>query len=285
MSDEHPIDRAHQSLRDLATATYRLAGDLAAFDDDTLLAMRDASGRGVDEAIGALAADAAALLDDLERRRERYVGAQLKRLQPSIRARKLRVNIGSGRFPVRSWMNVDLPPAQLAINLRWGLPLPKACAEYAFMAHVLEHFYYPDEALAILKDIRRILKPGGTLRVIVPDIEKWLRAYAADDKEFFRARKKVWKVASRGTRLEQLMLYVGAGAGAHPSYFFGHKSGYDFETLRKLLLKAGFGDVEHSDFMRSRHRPLRIDSHSAVADAAFEGGRYSLFVDATAPSK
>jgi SAM-dependent methyltransferase len=275
--------QAYEELGRLANAAYLLAGEVLAFDEKTLKTIADDSTGALDR-ISDLTRDAERLVRAFAARRDGYVQAQLKQLRIGKRARNLRLNIGSGSFALRDWLNIDLPPAQLGINLRWGLPLPDGCARYAFMSHVLEHFYYPGEALTILKELRRVLGPGGRLRIVVPDIEKWLVAYATGDAKFFDSRKRVWKKASRGTRLEQLLLYTGSGHGAHPSYFFGHKGGYDYETIRKLLLRARFVDIERSDYQASRHKALRVDTHSAVADASFQGGHYSLFVEAGAPS-
>lgn len=230
--------------------------------------------------IAALSDAARQLVRAFRNERARYVAAQLQRLPKLHGTRPLKVNIGAGRFPLKGWLNVDLPPAQLGINLRWGLPLRDGSVSYAFMSHVLEHFYYPREALGILREIRRVLRPGGQVRIVVPDIEKWLVAYATNDAGFFTARKKAWPKSSHGTRLEQLLLYTGSGRGGAPSFFFGHKGGYDYETLRRLLRRAGFDHVVRSDYMKSAHAALRVDDHSAVADASFDGGRYSLFVEA-----
>jgi predicted SAM-dependent methyltransferase len=276
--------QAYEELGRLANAAYLLAGEVLAFDEATITTIADGSMPAFDR-ISTLARDADRLIAAFAKRREAYVAAQLKQLRIGKRVRGLQLNVGSGPFAMKNWLNVDLPPAQLGINLRWGLPLPDGCARVAFMSHVLEHFYYPGEALALLKELRRVLEPGGRLRIVVPDIEKWLVAYATNDAKFFASRKKVWKKASRGTRLEQLLLYTGSGHGAHPSYFFGHKGGYDYETLRRLLRRARFVDIERSDYQASRHKALRVDNHSAVADASFQGGHYSLFVEASAPRR
>ena len=278
-----PHERAYTDLGRLAEATYRLAGDVLAFDDTTLA--RISAAPGVAERIASLAQSAEVLARTLAKERADYLSGQLKRLRVAPTARGLKINVGSGGHPLKRWINIDLlPPAQLALNLRWGLPFRDGSAIVVFMSHVLEHFYYPNEALAIMKEIRRVLQPAGRVRVVVPDIEKWLVAYAAGDAAFFRSRKKVWPKASSGTRLEQLLLYTGSGKGAHPTYFFGHKAGYDFETLHTLLKRAGFVDIERSDFMTSRYKVLRIDNHSSVAGASFAGGRYSLFVEAAVPA-
>lgn len=272
---------AYRQLGALAEATYILAGDVMAFDRTALERIPGSSKTSALKEIAALTTAAQQLVRTFRKERHSYVAAQLRRLPSTQRSRALKVNIGAGRFPLKGWVNVDLPPAQLGINLRWGLPLRDNSVRYIFMSHVLEHFYYPGEALGILREIRRVLRPGGRVRIVVPDIEKWLVAYATNDTAFFTARKKAWPKSSQGTRLEQLLLYTGSGRGGAPSFFFGHKGGYDYETLHRLLQRAGFSRIVRSDYMRSSDAALRVDDHSAVADASFQGGRYSLFVEAS----
>ena len=276
---------AYVNLGRLAEAAYTLAGEVMGYDEQTLAAIESAEATPALDEIDHLAREAERLVRAFAQQRADYVTAQLRKLGITNRTRGLKLNIGAGRFPLKGWFNVDLPPAPLGINLRWGLPLPSGSATHVFMSHVLEHFYYPEEALSILKEIRRVLAPGGRARLVVPDIEKWLVAYASGDKNFFAARKKVWPRSSTGTRLEQLLLYVGSGKGAHPSFFFGHKAGYDYETLHKLFRRAGFVDVVRSEFMGSADKALRVDDHSAVADASFERGHYSLFIEGSAPRR
>src|SRR4029077_695130 len=123
------------------------------------------------------------------------------------------------------------------------------------MAHVLEHFDYPDEALALVKEVHRVLAPGGVLRVVVPDIRQCILAYAAGDTAFFARRAELWPQASRcETPLEHFLHY--AGAGVRPQAFWGHRFGYDFETLSLLLTRGGFDRIARSDYMQSAHAAL-----------------------------
>jgi hypothetical protein len=64
------------------------------------------------------------------------------------------------------------------------------------------------------------------------------------------------------------------------SFAHAHKFGYDFETLSRLLRRAGFRQIERSDFMQSRRSVLRVDAASAIASAKYGNRYYSLFVEA-----
>lgn len=213
----------------------------------------------------------------LIRMRKPYVGAQASRV--ALSGPTDRIQIGGGGQTLEGWLSVDLPPADLSVNVLWGLPIRGASARVVFCSHMLEHLDYPDAALAFLREVRRVLRPGGVLRLVVPDIQEYLAAYARRDRAFFRARRKIWPGSERcETMLTETLLY--AGAASQPHDFFGHKFGYDFETLKLLLRKAGFRRIERSAYMKSRHPDLRVDSASPYARAAFRGRHYSLFVDA-----
>src|SRR5206468_6458028 len=64
----------------------------------------------------------------------------------------------------------------IAHNLRRGIPFPDDTFEVVYHSHVLEHF--PREgAREFLRECLRVLKPGGILRVVVPDLEVLARTY------------------------------------------------------------------------------------------------------------
>jgi predicted SAM-dependent methyltransferase len=131
-----------------------------------------------------------------------------------------------------------------------------------------------------LKELHRVLAPRGVLRVVVPDVRKCIMAYAAGDGSFFDRRADLWPGQSpRETPLEHFLHY--AGAGVRPDVFWGHKFGYDFETLSLLLTRGGFDEVGPSEYMQSEHASLRVDSASRVAGYRHGDDYFSLFVEAT----
>lgn len=208
-----------------------------------------------------------------------YVKAQLDQLGIHDRSRGLRVQIGGGSHLAAGWVNVDLHPAQLALNVRWGLPFADGAVRFLYASHVLEHFFFRFEALPLLQEIYRVLEPGGVVRLVVPDIGGCMEAWARGDDAFFEARKKVWPWAAVcKTNLEHFLEY--AGANAFDMGFEGHKYGYDFATLAQLLKDAGFVQVERSSYMASLKPELNLDHMSPFASATTGADHYSLFVDA-----
>lgn len=150
----------------------------------------------------------------------------------------LRLHLGSGGQPKKGWLNVDLAgdPIDLTWNLAHGIPFADGTVDAIFHEHLLEHI--PLRAGAGLMDeCFRVLKPGGILRIGVPDAGALLRSYVGD-----------------GTYIEQI----------HPGrptrligvqelfYWHRHTTMYDEETLA-LMFRAGgfptpaqrtFGDTE-----------------------------------------
>lgn len=89
------------------------------------------------------------------------------------------VNLGCGNRFHRDWINIDCvahDPSVIACDLSRGIPLEDSTCDGVFQSHVLEHLKRPD-ALFFLRECRRVLRPGGILRVSVPDQEGICRAY------------------------------------------------------------------------------------------------------------
>jgi SAM-dependent methyltransferase len=91
------------------------------------------------------------------------------------------VNLACGRVFVAQepWLNYDYTPVSDAVrqaNLLGRLPLPDNTAALVYSSHFLEHI--PRQRVpSFLHECRRILEPGGILRLVVPDLEEMCRAY------------------------------------------------------------------------------------------------------------
>lgn len=95
------------------------------------------------------------------------------------------LNVGCGACVHPEWVNVDLAalaPGVLVLDIRQELPFGADEFDAVYHSHLLEHLARK-EAAVFLRECWRILKPGGILRVVVPDLEAAARAYlrALDD--------------------------------------------------------------------------------------------------------
>jgi SAM-dependent methyltransferase len=106
-------------------------------------------------------------------------------------------------------------------NLDRGLPLASDVVDYVYSSHVLEHFY-PRDAEQLVRDMYRVLKPGGIIRICVPDLEHAVRLYQNGAKD----------AALR-------FFFVSEPRGSFARHFYM----YDYAMLADLLGKAGFNSI------------------------------------------
>ena len=155
----------------------------------------------------------------------------------------LRLHLGSAANRLPGWVNVDLLRSSRGLDLYWDLrrPLPfrDASVDAIFSEHLLEHLPYP-AGVGLLRECRRVLRPGGIARVGVPDLDRYIASYLGRDDIIERVRP------GRPTR---------ALALGEPFFLYGHRCMYDFETMQRALLDAGFTHVEHSSFGQGRLHP------------------------------
>lgn len=88
-------------------------------------------------------------------------------------------NFGCGTTFHAAWDNYDHRPSSPGVrplDLRRPLPLADGVYEAVYSSHTLEHLPR-NEVPRILSEFRRVLKPGGILRIVVPDLELMARTY------------------------------------------------------------------------------------------------------------
>jgi len=98
---------------------------------------------------------------------------------PYLRIRKSRLATSVARLFLRGRrrdMLGTLPKNIVAHNLLRGLPFGTSTVDIVYHSHFLEHL---DRAVAVafLNEAKRVLKPGGIHRIVVPDFERLCRAY------------------------------------------------------------------------------------------------------------
>jgi predicted SAM-dependent methyltransferase len=89
------------------------------------------------------------------------------------------LNLGCGRRHHAAWTNIDVAPQApgvIAYDLSQGIPQPENTFEVVYHSHLLEHMRRSDAGL-FMRECCRVLKPGGVVRVAVPDLEAICRLY------------------------------------------------------------------------------------------------------------
>lgn len=91
-------------------------------------------------------------------------------------------NLGCGVHFHPDWDNYDFAAMRSGVrplDLSRALPFPEASYGVCYMSHVLEHL--PRERVPkLLSEVFGVLRPGGLLRVVVPDLEMIARLYLAE---------------------------------------------------------------------------------------------------------
>jgi SAM-dependent methyltransferase len=78
-----------------------------------------------------------------------------------------------------SWQILTpLPSGYLNYDLHKGIPFGNETVDVVYSSHLLEHLPHAS-AWAFLKEIYRVLKPAGWVRIVVPDLEGIVRFYLA----------------------------------------------------------------------------------------------------------
>jgi hypothetical protein len=159
----------------------------------------------------------------------------------------VRLNWGCGAHVAESWINSDIketPEVDLVADIKEGLPLKTDSVDYAVSVHALPELPYPDLVPALL-ELRRVLKPGGVLRLVLPDLRRAIDAYLAGDEQYFRLVAD--DATTPGGRLITQMLWYGYSRSLFTP---------DFSV--ELLQKAGFADVVLCEAHQTAHRFAEI---------------------------
>src|SRR5882672_4629097 len=179
--------------------------------------------------------------------------------------RHVLVNVACGPQILDGFVNVELlgPPPRVRWDCRTSVPVADGSAAGIRVEHFFEHIEPRQHVPAFLQDCRRALEPGGVLRVIVPDAERYLRAYCEPGLDGLRAMAvPIPFPDDLPTRMDVVNHVFHS--------WHEHRWAYDFETLSHRLRAAGFTVIERAGFGKS-HLP-------ALAQDREHHKPYSLYV-------
>lgn len=157
--------------------------------------------------------------------------------------KEVKINMGCGKRNFgKSWIHIDGGdfPHLHSHNIK-KLPFKKNSVDLIYSSHVLEYFDRI-EVLNVLKEWGRVLKPGGILRVAVPDFQVMTSLYG-------RGLMRSSRASMYRLRYFLGPLYGKMSMGKKTIY---HKTVYDFDDLRDVLSECGFENI-HRYSMRDTH--------------------------------
>jgi predicted SAM-dependent methyltransferase len=166
-------------------------------------------------------------------------GRHRQQLRELAARQDLLVHLGCGNALLPRWINLDCYPPErreqievLTVDMRRGLPFVDGSVAAVFTEHFLEHLPMPVVASVILPEVARILRPGGRIRIGVPNGEYFIDKYieyraGGSDPLFDRNRVPSTPMAM----LNEI------------AHGYGHHFLYDFDTLKHLSQEAGLSQV------------------------------------------
>jgi predicted SAM-dependent methyltransferase len=171
------------------------------------------------------------------------------------------LNVGSGPSLLPGFCNLDYiwRTGILCWDVTTGIPFRDSTATGIFSEHCLEHISQ-NQCLFVLKEIRRILRPNGIARIVVPDGELYCRLYI----QAAEGQSVTWPYPSpRKNAMEQVNQIMRE---------HGHQFIYDYETLRSAMLEAGFRDVYRTSFRQGHDEKLLVDHEHRAAESLYLEG-------------
>lgn len=193
----------------------------------------------------------------------------------------IRKTLGALGLISRGAAGVNWPTNIFHHDVRKRLPWADGTFEVVYASHLLEHLHV-SEALRLLKECFRVLRPGGVARIVVPDlraaVEDYLKARHHPETrlpEFigitpadeFNARALFHEPEPpKGNLVVRTIRLHNA--------FHQHKWMYDEVSLAKRLAEAGFAEVSRRGFLESRILGIaEVEQKSRVEDGglAVEG--------------
>lgn len=131
----------------------------------------------------------------------------------------IKLNVGGGQVKIPGYTNIDIED-----GIRMDrLPYPDESVDEVYASHVLEHVPHWENA-STLREWKRVLKPGGVLKIAVPDIG--------------RIQREVADVNRTPTHMMDDWLF-----GGHVTEHDVHHQHFTEQKLRLVMTKAGFRNV------------------------------------------
>lgn len=157
--------------------------------------------------------------------------------------RKLQLGSGSNHIP--GWFNTDIisnsKQCIYHLDFKNSLPFKDNTFAYIFSEHSIEHISFNDASF-LLSECFRVLKHNGKIRIATPDLNKLINFYCNNSHLYdkyanFEYDNFIRSKISVDINTKNIIL----------NNFFkdwGHQFIYDFNTLKQLLEKTGFINIE-----------------------------------------
>ncbi|OJJ25502.1 hypothetical protein BI308_11060 [Roseofilum reptotaenium AO1-A] len=196
------------------------------------------------------------------------------------------LHIGCGIKVVERWKNIDSSPSlrlskfpfvgssicRLIGAPNWpeiaqcgdvlkGINIPNSSCDLIYAAHVFEHLSYIDFSQA-LDNVYNYLKPGGIVRIIVPDLEKYIQTYIKNRSDNQREHQAAFEfmyhsfIGHQGSRshIYQRIKEIFSN--------YRHQWMWDIPSLKTAFANQGFTQIrqcQYGDWLDSRFALVEVE--------------------------
>jgi predicted SAM-dependent methyltransferase len=176
-----------------------------------------------------------------------------------------KLHFACGKKHVPGWLNVDLRNSDWDVDLACG-SLPWKDGTFTALAgeHIVEHLELHGELIPLLRELRRVARPGAELWISCPSMEKLCRSYFEHRGTDLIAEIRTLATAPlglNGSPPQQIINHLFRQGGEHKNLF-------DEELLEWALTRTGFGHVkvvmEEDLLKRFQEFPRRGDNVHSI---------------------
>lgn len=176
-----------------------------------------------------------------------------------------RLHFGCGSRRINGWLNVDIRGSDFDVDLSAKLPWAHGQFNAVVSQHVIEHLELCRELLPLLREVRRVCRPGAEIWLSTPDLAVVCQSYQASKGADLLAdrltRYPDWAKTMAGLPASQMVNHLFHQQGQH-------KNLLDFDLLKWALDQAGFVECARVNESALRQRfpefPLRNDDWQSL---------------------
>lgn len=162
----------------------------------------------------------------------------------------MRLDLGCGTHCREGFEGVDavqLEGVKHVVDLtKDTLPFEDGSVDLISSSHFLEHIT-DKEAIHVLEEALRVLEPGGTIELVVPNLPKLMECFLKAD---YGERWTWWIMTIYGNQ-------------HHEGEF--HKNGWDHDKLAELLEFVGFRDIQVEEVWTHDQPCIRAEARKSHA--------------------
>lgn len=148
-----------------------------------------------------------------------------------------KANIGCGPIYMDGWVNIDISSTHktdICCDILQS-HFDNDFFDVILCVHCFEHLDFPVDAVEGLNRFYKWLKPGGIIRMAVPDLELAVKAYVTTGDLKFLYAEDFKAYYYKDCKADRLNFFVKA---------WEHQCCYDYELLSSMFTDAGFKNIQ-----------------------------------------